>query len=77
MNGKRRHEDVAKKAKVDADQKTESDAAAKKAEAKRQDDLNKKMTQPLFMLTQAGVQFMKDNPDLGKWKGDLYSQPLL
>ena len=56
---KKSHEDAAQK-------KSEADATAKKAEAKSQDDLNKHMTQPVFMLTQAGVQMMKDNPDLGK-----------
>ena len=69
-------EDLAKKIKEDADkkaaddllakEKAAADLAAKQAEAKRQDDLNKHLTQPLFMLTQAGVQMMKDNPDLGK-----------
>ena len=67
-------EDAAKKAKEDADKKklddaagenkAEEDAAKKKAEAKRQDDLNKHMTQPLYMHSKAGDQFMKDNPDL-------------
>ena len=70
-------EDLAKKTRADADlkkaeedlvaqQKAAADVAAKKAEAKRQDDLTKHLTQPLYMLTQAGVQLMKDNPDLGK-----------
>ena len=71
---KKTDQDAAKKAKEDADekaddvaaQKAEDDAARQKAEAKREEDLNTQMTQPLFMLTQAGVQFMKDNPDLGK-----------
>ena len=63
---KKVEEDAVKKAKEDADRKSEADAAAKKAEAKRQDDLTKHLTQPLFRLTQAGVQLMKDNPDLGK-----------
>ena len=49
-----------------ARQKAAADPAPKKAEEKRQDDLNKHLTQPLFMLTQAGVQFMKDNRDSGK-----------
>ena len=69
-------EDLAKKAKADADLKkakelmayemAAADVAAKKAEAKRQQDLSKQLTHPLYMLTQAGVQMMKDNPDLGK-----------
>ena len=76
MQEKKTEEDDAKKAKEDADKKKSDeeaaqkkapeDAAAMKAEAKRQDDLNKHITQPFFMLTQGGVQFMKDNPDLGK-----------
>ena len=63
-------EDLAKKTKEDADkkkadeliaqQKAVADLAAKKAEDKRQDDLNKHLTQPLYLLTQAGVQMMKD-----------------
>ena len=48
-----------------AQQKAAADVGPK-AEAKRQDDLNKHLTQPLYMLTQAGVQMMKDNLDLGK-----------
>ena len=63
---KKADEEAMKKAKEDADQKSEADAAAKKAEAKHQDDLVKQLTQPRFMLTQAGVQLMNDNPDLGK-----------
>ena len=73
---KKTDEVAAKKAKEDADQKkkddeeaaetkSEADAATKMAEAKRQEDLHNHTTQPLFMLTQAGVQMMKDNPDLG------------
>ena len=64
-----------KKAKEDAEQKksddeaaqkmkAEEDAPTKKAEAKRQEDLNNHMTQPPYMLTQAQVKIMKDNPDL-------------
>ena len=49
-----------------AQPKAAADAAAKKAEAKRQDDLAKHLTQPIFLLTQARVQIMKDHPDLGK-----------
>ena len=60
---KKTDEDVAKKEKEDVDKKksdeeaaqkkSETDAAAKKEEAKRQEDLNNHMTQPLFMFTQA------------------------
>ena len=73
---KKRDQDAAKKAKENADKKkadagaaerkAQSDAAAKRAEAERQEDLNNHMTQPFFMLTQAGVKVMKDNPNLGK-----------
>ena len=65
---KKTKEDADKKAADDllAQQKAAADLAAKKAEDKRQDDLNKHPTQPLFMLTQAGVKMMKDDPDLGK-----------
>ena len=58
---------MAKKAKEDADQKkAEADAAKKRAEDKRQEELTKHLPQPVFMLTQAGVQYMNDNMDLGK-----------
>ena len=66
-------DEVAKIAKEDADKKkAEEHAAKKKAEAKRQEDLTNHLTQPIYMLTQAGVQFMKDNPDLGKNRKVVY-----
>ena len=54
--GKKTPEDPAAKKKTEEEQaqkKSETDAAAKKSEAKRQDDVIKHLTQPLFMLTQA------------------------
>ena len=75
-------EDLAKKTKEDADKKKAAEdllaqqkAAANvaaKAEAKRQDDLNKHPTQPIYMLTQAGVQMMKDNLELGRNEKVIY-----
>ena len=61
-------EDLAKKTKADADKKKADEelVVQQKAEAKRQDDLNKHLTQPLYMLTQAGVQLMKDIPIWGR-----------
>ena len=64
---KKADDELAKVAKEDADKKkAEEHAAKKKAGYKRQEDLTNHLTQTFYVLTQAGVQFMKDNPDLGK-----------
>ena len=70
---------AAKKKKFDeetAQQKIEADAAAKKAEEKRQDDLSNHLTKPLFMLAQAGLKCMKDRPNLGKVGHAIHIKPL-
>ena len=46
--------------------KADEDAAKKKADAKRQEDLTNHLIQAINMLTQAGVQFLKDKRELGK-----------
>ena len=68
-NTKKANEDATKNTKEDAEaaqNKAEEDAAKKKAEAKRHEESSKHIIQPLYILAQAGVQFMKDNTDLGK-----------
>ena len=62
-------EDAAKKKQPD------EDAAKKKAEYKLQEDLAKHLIQPVYMRTQAGLQFMKAKPDLGRNGKVIYIPP--
>ena len=68
---KKHDEDAAKKKKAvyEAAKKKKAEEVEKErkaAQEKRQEDLANHVTKLLYMLTQAGVQFMKDIPQLGK-----------
>ena len=65
---KAEHDATKQKAENAAAKQNDDDAAKAKmeAEAKRQEEVPNHLSQPLYRLTQAAVQFMKAKPELGK-----------
>ena len=63
---KKAEDQQAPKASEAAKKKADDDAKARNAaEDKRQEELTNHMIHPIYMLTQAGVQFVKAKPELG------------